>query len=119
VATALGGYQSIDQLLLPGGRLRDQRDVAYEGLSEIPGVSVVRAQGALYMFPKIDTEMYRIDSDEQFAMDLLRSKKLLVTQGTGFNYPTSDHFRLVTLPDVGLLADAVDRIADHLASIRR
>ncbi|UEJ84211.1 pyridoxal phosphate-dependent aminotransferase [Brachybacterium halotolerans subsp. kimchii] len=119
VATALGGYQSIDELLLPGGRLRDQRDVAYEGLSEIPGVSVVKAQGALYMFPRIDTEMYRIDSDEQFAMDLLRSKKLLVTQGTGFNYPTSDHFRLVTLPDVGLLADAVDRIADHLASIRR
>jgi alanine-synthesizing transaminase len=119
VATALGGYQSIDQLLLPGGRLRDQRDVAYEGLNEIPGVSVVKAQGALYMFPRIDTEMYRIDSDEQFAMDLLRSKKLLVTQGTGFNYPTSDHFRLVTLPDVGLLADAVDRIGDHLASIRR
>ncbi|MBK0330783.1 pyridoxal phosphate-dependent aminotransferase [Brachybacterium sp. MASK1Z-5] len=119
VATALGGYQSVDELLLPGGRLRDQRDVAYEGLSEIPGVSVVKAQGALYMFPRIDTEMYRIDSDEQFAMDLLRSKKLLVTQGTGFNYPVSDHFRLVTLPDVGLLADAVDRIADHLASIRR
>ncbi|MCG7310324.1 pyridoxal phosphate-dependent aminotransferase [Brachybacterium sp. ACRRE] len=119
VATALGGYQSVDELLLPGGRLRDQRDVAYEGLSEIPGVSVVKAQGALYMFPRIDTEMYRIDSDEQFAMDLLRSKKLLVTQGTGFNYPVSDHFRLVTLPDVGLLADAVDRISDHLASIRR
>ncbi|PWH06396.1 aminotransferase [Brachybacterium endophyticum] len=119
VATALGGYQSIDDLLLPGGRLRDQRDVAYEGLSEIPGVSVVKAQGALYMFPRIDTEMYRIESDEQFAMDLLRSKKLLVTQGSGFNYPTSDHFRLVTLPEVGLLADAVDRIADHLVSIRR
>ncbi|WP_152352368.1 pyridoxal phosphate-dependent aminotransferase [Brachybacterium subflavum] len=119
VATALGGYQSIDQLLLPGGRLRDQRDVAYDGLSEIPGVSVVKAQGALYMFPKIDTEMYDIESDEQFAMDLLRSKKLLVTQGTGFNYPVADHFRLVTLPDVGLLSDAVDRIADHLASIRR
>ncbi|MFE5774822.1 pyridoxal phosphate-dependent aminotransferase [Brachybacterium sp. NPDC056505] len=119
VATALGGYQSVDELLLPGGRLRDQRDVAYEGLSEIPGVSVVKAQGALYMFPRIDTEMYDIESDEQFAMDLLRSKKLLVTQGTGFNYPVSDHFRLVTLPDVGLLADAVDRIADHLASIRR
>ncbi|MGY5764121.1 pyridoxal phosphate-dependent aminotransferase [Brachybacterium sp. DNPG3] len=119
VATALGGYQSINQLLLPGGRLREQRDVAYEGLSAIDGVHVVKAQGALYMFPRIDTEMYRIDNDEQFAFDLLRSKKLLINHGTGFNLTTPDHFRLVTLPGVDLLADAVDRIADHLASIRR
>ncbi|MFC7374180.1 pyridoxal phosphate-dependent aminotransferase [Brachybacterium sp. GCM10030267] len=119
VATALGGYQSINDLLLPGGRLREQRDVAYEGLSQIDGVSVVKAQGALYMFPKIDREMYAIEDDEQFAYDLLRSQKLLVTHGTGFNLDTSDHFRLVTLPHAELLADAVDRIADHLASIRR
>ena len=119
VATALGGHQSVQELLLPGGRLREQRDVAYEGLSAIDGVSVVKASGALYMFPRIDREMYRIEDDEQFAYDLLRSKKLLVNHGTGFNYPEPDHLRLVTLPQADVLADAVDRIADHLASIRR
>ncbi|WP_270407235.1 pyridoxal phosphate-dependent aminotransferase [Brachybacterium paraconglomeratum] len=119
VATALGGYQSVNELLLPGGRLREQRDVAYEGLSAIDGVSVAKASGALYMFPRIDREMYRLEDDEQFAYDLLRSKKLLVNHGTGFNYPEPDHLRLVTLPQADVLADAVDRIADHLASIRR
>ncbi|GAA1490113.1 pyridoxal phosphate-dependent aminotransferase [Brachybacterium sacelli] len=119
VATALGGYQSVHELLLPGGRLREQRDVAYEGLSAIDGVSVVKAKGALYMFPKLDREMYAIEDDEQFAYDLLRSQKLLVTHGTGFNLDTPDHFRLVTLPSVELLEDAVDRIGDYLASIRR
>lgn len=119
VATALGGYQSINDLILPGGRLREQRDAAYEGLSAIPGVSVEKAEGALYMFPRIDREMYRIDDDEQFAFDLLRSKKLLVTQGTGFNYPEPDHFRLVTLPAVEMIEDAVERIADFLTTIRR
>src|SRR5690606_24663206 len=118
-AAALGGYQSVGELHLPGGRLREQRDVAYEGLSAIDGVDVEKAQGALYMFPHLDPEMYRIEDDEQFAYDLLRSKKLLVTHGTGFNYPHPDHFRLVTLPAVDMLAEAVDRIADHLASIRR
>ncbi|MFC0675134.1 pyridoxal phosphate-dependent aminotransferase [Brachybacterium hainanense] len=119
VATALGGYQSITELLLPGGRLLEQRDAAYEGLSAIPGVSVQKAEGALYMFPRLDREMYRIEDDEQFAYDLLRAKKLLVTQGTGFNYPEPDHFRLVTLPSVEVLEDAIDRIADFLAGIRR
>ncbi|MGP5088073.1 pyridoxal phosphate-dependent aminotransferase [Brachybacterium tyrofermentans] len=119
VATALGGHQSINQLLLPGGRLREQRDVAYEGLSAIDGVSVIKAQGALYMFPKLDREMYAIEDDEQFAYDLLRQQKLLVTHGTGFNLDTPDHFRLVTLPSAEMLANAVDRIADYLASIRR
>ncbi|GAA1484210.1 pyridoxal phosphate-dependent aminotransferase [Brachybacterium fresconis] len=119
VATALGGHQSIDELLLPGGRLREQRDVAYEGLSAIDGISVVKAEGALYMFPRIDREMYAIEDDEQFAYDLLRSQKLLVTHGTGFNMSTPDHFRLVTLPSVELLEDAVDRIGDYLAGIRR
>ena len=119
VATALGGYQSINELLLPGGRLLEQRDVAYEGLSAIDGVSVVKAQGALYMFPKLDREMYAIEDDEQFAYDLLRTQKLLVTHGTGFNLATPDHFRLVTLPSTELLANAMDRIADYLAGIRR
>lgn len=119
VATALGGHQSINQLLLPGGRLREQRDIAYEGLSAIDGISVVKAQGALYMFPKLDREMYAIEDDEQFAYDLLRQQKLLVTHGTGFNLDTPDHFRLVTLPPAEMLANAVDRIGDYLASIRR
>lgn len=119
VATALGGYQSVNELILPGGRLLEQRDAAYEGLASIPGVSVEKAQGALYMFPRLDREMYRIENDEQFAFDLLRAKKLLVTQGTGFNYPDPDHFRLVTLPPVEMIEDAVDRIADFLAGIRR
>ncbi|UYG17223.1 pyridoxal phosphate-dependent aminotransferase [Brachybacterium huguangmaarense] len=119
VATALGGYQTIDDLVLPGGRLREQRDVAYEGLMAIPGVTVEKAEGALYMFPRLDREMYRIDNDEQFAYDLLRTKRLLITHGTGFNFPTPDHFRLVTLPPVEMLEDAVDRIADFLAGIRR
>ena len=119
VATALGGYQSVTELILPGGRLLEQRDAAYEGLASIPGVSVEKAQGALYMFPRLDREMYRIENDEQFAFDLLRAKKLLVTQGTGFNYPDPDHFRLVTLPPVEMIEDAVDRIADFLAGIRR
>src|SRR5690625_1866112 len=119
VATALGGQQTIQGLVLPGGRLLEQRDAAYEGLTSIPGVSVEKAQGALYMFPKLDLEMYRIESDEQFAYDLLRARKLLVTQGTGFNLGTHDHFRLVTLPPVEVLVDAVDRIGDYLATIRR
>lgn len=119
VATALGGQQTIQDLVLPGGRLLEQRDVAYEGLTSIPGVTVEKAQGALYMFPKLDLDMYRIDSDEQFAYDLLRARKLLVTQGTGFNLATHDHFRLITLPSVEVLADAVDRIGDFLATIRR
>ena len=119
VATALGGYQSVNELLLPGGRLREQRDAAYEGLSAIDGVHVVKAQGALYMFPRLDPEMYPITDDEEFAFDLLRAKKLLVTQGTGFNLATPDHFRIITLPSVEVLENAIDRIADHLASIRR
>jgi alanine-synthesizing transaminase len=119
VATALGGYQSVNELLLPGGRLREQRDAAYEGLSAIDGVHVVKAQGALYMFPRLDPEMYPITNDEEFAFDLLRAKKLLVTQGTGFNLTTPDHFRIITLPSVEVLENAIDRIADHLASIRR
>jgi alanine-synthesizing transaminase len=119
VATALGGTQSINDLILPGGRLRDQRDAAYEGLSAIPGVTVEKAEGALYMFPKFDREMYDYDSDEQLAFDLLRSKKLLINHGTGFNYAEPDHFRLVTLPAVELLDEAVGRIAEFLEEIRR
>ncbi|KAA1420436.1 pyridoxal phosphate-dependent aminotransferase [Mumia zhuanghuii] len=114
IATALGGRQSINDLILPGGRLLEQRDRAYELLTAIPGVSVVKPKGALYMFPRLDPEVYPIADDEKFAYELLREQKLLVVQGTGFNWPTPDHFRLVTLPRVEDLEDAIGRIAHFL-----
>ena len=119
IQTALGGYQSIDDLVAPTGRLCRQRDLAYELLSAIPGVSVVKPKAALYMFAKLDREMYNITDDQQFAYDLLAQEKVLVVQGTGFNYPTPDHFRVVFLPHEDDLRDAINRIARYLATIRR
>jgi len=119
IQTALGGYQSINEYIVPGGRFYEQGKLATRLLNEIPGVSCMEPRGALYCFPKIDTEMYAIDDDEKFVIDLLRAKKILVTHGTGFNWFEPDHFRLVTLPDVDLLADGIGRIADFLATIRR
>ena len=98
IQVALGGRQSIYELTAEGGRLHKQRNVAVRKLREIPGVSVVEPKGALYCFPKIDAEMYNIHDDEKFMLDLLKSEKILMVQGTGFNYPTPDHFRVVTLP---------------------
>jgi len=119
IQTALGGYQSIQDLVAPTGRLCRQRDLAYQLLSEIPGVSVVKPKAALYMFPRLDPEMYPITDDQQFAYDLLAQEKVLVVQGTGFNYPTPDHFRLVFLPNADDLTEAVGRIAHYLSTIRR
>jgi len=119
IQTALGGYQSIQDLVAPTGRLYRQRDLAYQLLSEIPGVSVVKPKAALYMFPRLDPEMYPITDDQQFAYDLLAQEKVLVVQGTGFNYPTPDHFRLVFLPNTDDLTEAVGRIAHYLSTIRR
>ena len=119
IQTALGGYQSIQDLVAPGGRLCRQRDLAYSLLSDIPGVSVVKPKAALYMFPKLDPEMYRITDDQQFAYDLLAQEKVLVVQGTGFNYSTPDHFRLVFLPNTDDLSEAIGRIARYLSTIRR
>ncbi len=118
IQTALGGYQSVTDLVLPGGRLREQRDLAHEMLTKIPGVTCVKPQGALYCFPRLDPEVYPIADDEQFVIDLLRSKKILVTHGTGFNWPETDHFRLVTLPGVDVLEEAIGRIADFLEGHR-
>ncbi|MEI2779078.1 MAG: pyridoxal phosphate-dependent aminotransferase [Tetrasphaera sp.] len=118
IQTALGGYQSITELILPGGRLLEQRDAAYKQLNAIPGVSCVEPKGALYCFPRIDTEMYGIDDDEKFVIELLQAKKILITHGTGFNWPKPDHFRLVTLPNVEDLTDAIDRIASFLEARR-
>jgi alanine-synthesizing transaminase len=114
VQTALGGYQSINDLVLPGGRLREQRDRAWELLNAIPGVSCVKPTGALYMFPRLDPAVYAIKDDQRFVLDLLRQEKLLVVQGTGFNWPDPDHFRIVTLPRVADLEDAIGRIARFL-----
>jgi alanine-synthesizing transaminase len=118
IQTALGGYQSINELIVPGGRFYEQSMLAHRLLNEIPGVTSVRPRGALYCFPRLDPEVYRIEDDEQFVIELLRAKKILVTHGTGFNWPTPDHFRLVTLPDVEVLEEAIGRIADFLATRR-
>lgn len=119
IQTALGGYQSVTDLLLPGGRLKEQRDTAYRLLNDIDGVSVQQAQGAMYLFPKLDREVFRFDNDEQFALDLLKQQKILISHGRAFNWITSDHFRLVTLPSVPDLEEAIGRIAEFLDDIRR
>ncbi|MDQ6933973.1 MAG: pyridoxal phosphate-dependent aminotransferase [Actinomycetota bacterium] len=118
IQTALGGYQSVAELVVPGGRFYEQSMLADRLLNEIPGVSSVRPKGALYCFPRLDPAVYQIEDDEQLVIDLLRTKRLLVTHGTGFNWPDPDHFRLVTLPDVGVLEAAIGRIADFLATQR-
>lgn len=119
IQTALGGYQSIKDLVAPGGRLARQRDLAYELLSQIPGVSVVKPKAALYMFPRLDAKMYPITDDQQFAYELLAEEKVLIVQGTGFNWPTPDHFRLVFLPNTDDLAEAIGRIARFLDGYRK
>ena len=119
VQTALGGYQSINELVGEGGRLRKQRDLAHELITAIPGVSCVRPQAALYMFPRLDPKLYPIEDDQAFAYELLAEEKVLIVQGTGFNWPTPDHFRLVFLPNSDDLTDAVTRIARFLDGYRR
>ncbi|TAL18274.1 MAG: pyridoxal phosphate-dependent aminotransferase [Aquabacterium sp.] len=119
IQTALGGYQSINDLIAPGGRLCRQRDLAYELLTQIPGVSVVKPKAALYMFPKLDPKIYPIADDQQFAYDLLAEEKVLIVQGSGFNWPGTDHFRLVFLPNSDDLTDAIGRIARFLDGYRR
>ncbi|MBD8043830.1 pyridoxal phosphate-dependent aminotransferase [Arthrobacter sp. Sa2BUA2] len=119
IQTSLGGYQSIGDLVKPGGRLAEQGDLACRLLNEIPGVSCVPAAGAMYLFPKLDREMYPFDDDEKFVLDLLEEQKILVSQGTAFHWPTPDHFRFVILPAEDDIRDAVNRIASFLASHRR
>jgi alanine-synthesizing transaminase len=119
IQTALGGYQSIKDLVAPGGRLCRQRDLAYDLLSQIPGVSVVKPKAALYMFPRLDPKVYPIADDQQFAYDLLAEEKVLIVQGTGFNWPDPDHFRLVFLPNSDDLTEAVGRIDRFLAHYRK
>lgn len=118
IQTALGGYQSINDLVHPGGRLRRQRDLAYELITAIPGVSCVKPSAALYMFPKLDPKVYPIEDDRQFFLELLKETKVMLVQGTGFNWTAPDHFRIVFLPHEEDLREAVGRIAGFLERYR-
>lgn len=119
IQVALGGRQSIYELTGQGGRLLKQRNVAYEKLNEIPGVSVVKPMGALYCFPRLDPEVYEIHDDSKLMLDILRAEKILMVQGTGFNWPTPDHFRVVTLPWASQLENAIERLGNFLVSYRQ
>ncbi|GIJ46602.1 aminotransferase [Virgisporangium aliadipatigenens] len=119
VQTALGGHQSINDLILPGGRLLEQRDAAYAALTAIPGITCVKPKGALYMFPRLDPDVYKIHDDEKLVLDLLLQERLLIVQGTAFNWPHPDHFRIVTLPRVADLDDSARRIARFLSKYKQ
>lgn len=119
IQTALGGHQSIFELTKPGGRLYEQRNVAWELLNEIDGISCVKPRGALYLFPKIDTQRFNIKDDEQFVLDLLLAEKVLMVQGTGFNWPKPDHFRVVFLPHVEQLQESIGRVKRFLDDYRQ
>ncbi|WP_261841357.1 pyridoxal phosphate-dependent aminotransferase [Aliamphritea ceti] len=112
IQTALGGYQSIKELIIPGGRLYDQRELAYREINAIPGLSCIKPQGALYLFVKVDPEVYPVFNDEKLALDLLLQQKVLIVQGSGFNMPDTQHFRLVFLPREDELMDAISRIGE-------
>lgn len=119
IQTSLGGYQSADELLVPGGRIYEQRELIYNALKDIPGISVVKPKAAFYIFPKMDVEKFNIRDDEQFALDLLKEKKILITCGTGFNWIQPDHFRIVYLPNLVQLQEAADRMKDFFATYRQ
>ncbi|HFI0275430.1 TPA: pyridoxal phosphate-dependent aminotransferase [Streptococcus suis] len=119
VQTSLGGYQSVDELLVPGGRLYEQREFITKAIQDIPGLSAVKPKAGLYIFPKIDREMYRIDDDEQFVLDFLKQEKVLLVHGRGFNWKDPDHFRIVYLPRVDELAEIQEKMTRFLAQYRR
>ena len=115
VQTALGGHQSVNDYIIPGGRIYEQREYVYKAFCDIPGITAVKPKAAFYMFPKIDTKKFNITNDEKFALDLLRDKKLLIVHGGGFNWGQPDHFRVVYLPRIEVLKDAVGKITDFLS----
>ena len=119
VQTALGGYQSVNELILPGGRMLEQRNAAYAALKKIPGIEVVQPKGAIYMFPKIDRDMYHFSDDQQLILDFLLEKKVLLVQGTAFNWAKPDHFRLVFLPVASQLQKAIEDFGDFLQGYTR
>ena len=119
IQTALGGYQSINDLVAPTGRLCRQRDLAYELITAIPGVTCVKPKAALYMFPKLDSKIYPIVNDQEFIAELLRVERVLLVQGSGFNWPHPDHFRVVFLPHEDELREAIARLARFLETYRQ
>ncbi|HEM3485924.1 pyridoxal phosphate-dependent aminotransferase [Streptococcus suis] len=119
VQTSLGGYQSVDELLMPGGRLYEQREFITKAINDIPGLSAVKPKAGLYVFPKIDREMYRVDDDEQFVLDFLKQEKVLLVHGRGFNWKDPDHFRIVYLPRVDELAEIQEKMSRFLWQYRR
>ena len=119
VQTALGGHQSVNDYIVPGGRIYEQREYVYKAQTDIPGISAVKPQAAFYMFPKIDTKKFNIVNDEKFALDLLRDKKILIVQGSGFNWHQPDHFRVVYLPRIEVLKEAVGKIGEFLQYYRQ
>jgi len=119
VQTALGGYQSINELILPGGRLRDQRDVAWDMLTSIPGVSCVKPKGAIYLFPRLDPKVHNVISDDKLVLDFLLQEKVLLVKGSGFNISDMSHFRIVFLPRTDMLADAMQRLERFLAHYKQ
>lgn len=119
VQTALGGYQSVNNYIVPGGRVYEQRDYIYKALNDIPGISAVKPKAAFYIFPKLDTKKFNILDDEKFALDLLRDKKILIIHGGGFNWGQPDHFRIVYLPRIEVLKDAMESLGDFLSYYRQ
>ncbi|MCR4841136.1 MAG: aminotransferase class I/II-fold pyridoxal phosphate-dependent enzyme [Lachnospiraceae bacterium] len=119
VQTALWGYQSVNDYIVPGGRIYEQREFIYKALNDIPGITAVKPKAAFYIFPKIDTKMYNITNDEQFALDLLHDKRILITRGGGFNWPEPDHFRIVYLPRMEVLEEATSKLKDFLSYYRQ
>ena len=114
VQTALWGYQSVNEYIVPGGRVYEQRELIYQALNSIPGISAKKPKAAFYIFPKMDTERFNIKDDNRFALDLLREKRVLIVPGTGFNWPKPDHFRIVYLPNVTVLSKAAEKLRDFL-----
>ena len=114
IQTALGGYQSVNEYIVPGGRVYEQRDFIYNAINDIPGLSAVKPKAAFYIFPKIDTKMFNIKDDNRFALDFLKEKRVLLVPGSGFNWHEPDHFRIVYLPRLSILKESTDKLADFL-----
>jgi alanine-synthesizing transaminase len=119
IQTSLGGTQSVDELLLPGGRIYEQREFIYKAMNEIPGISAVKPKAAFYIFPKIDTRMYNIHDDEQFVLDFLKQEKVMLVHGRGFNWKDPDHFRIVYMPRVDELAQIQEKMTRFLSKYRQ
>lgn len=119
VQTALGGYQSVENYVMPGGRICEQRDYIYKALNDIPGVSAVKPKAAFYIFPKLDIKKFNIHNDEQFALDFLKEKKVLIVHGKGFNWAEPDHFRIVYLPQLSVLEESIGKLASFLSTYKQ